>query len=70
MRPQSISVDLYLMLSTALLYFGLAASGWLLLRLVQACFWLPGHLDKRRMQEIERERLRAEDDDSDDKKGN
>jgi len=52
MKSQSLSVDFPLMMGTALMYIGLAAAGWLLLRLIQACFWLPGHLEKRRLKEL------------------
>lgn len=55
MKNQQVNVDVSLMISTALVYLGLAISGWILLRLIQACFWLPGYLkDQNEKEELSR----------------
>lgn len=43
MKNQQVSVNISLMLKTAVVYLGLALSGWMLLRLIQACLWLPAY---------------------------
>lgn len=56
MKNQQVHVDVSLMITTALVYLGLAVSGWILFRLVQACFWLPSYLTKQREEEAEEEK--------------
>jgi len=57
MRFQQVSVDVWKMLVAAFTYLAMALGVWILLRLVSACFWLPGHLIKQREEE---EKLAAE----------
>lgn len=44
---QQVSVDLINMVYTAIAYLALAGAAWLFLRLIQACFWLPGHMKRK-----------------------
>ncbi|CAK9804170.1 Ubiquitin carboxyl-terminal hydrolase 1 [Anthophora plagiata] len=44
---QQISVDFVSMVFTACSYLALAGAVWIFLRLVQACFWLPRHLQRQ-----------------------
>ncbi|KAJ8683250.1 hypothetical protein QAD02_019042 [Eretmocerus hayati] len=50
-QQQQVSVDLVNMVYTAIAYLALAGAAWLFLRLVQACFWLPGHM--RRQNDVQ-----------------
>ncbi|XP_076247061.1 uncharacterized protein LOC143187020 isoform X1 [Calliopsis andreniformis] len=47
MKYQQISVDFVSMVFTACSYLALAGAVWIFLRIIQACFWLPGHLKKQ-----------------------
>lgn len=44
MRSQKVSVDLLKMILSTCSYLLLAVLAWILLRLVNACFCLPGYL--------------------------
>ena len=57
MRHQQVSVSFWQMLKTSCTYLGLAFCAWLLLRLINACFWLPGYLTKQRDNEMRKEAL-------------
>lgn len=43
------------MLLTSSTYLALAFCAWVLLRLINACFWLPGYLTKQRDEEMKKE---------------
>jgi cyanate permease len=60
MRHQQVSVNIWQMFKTSCTYLALAFCAWLLLRLVNACFWLPGYLSKRRDDEIKKEAAEKE----------
>ncbi|KAF7995318.1 hypothetical protein HCN44_006425 [Aphidius gifuensis] len=47
MKYQLVSVDFVNMVFTAITYLALAGVGWIFLRLIQACFWLPKQLKKQ-----------------------
>jgi cyanate permease len=55
MRHQQVSVNIWQMLLTSSTYLALAFCAWVLLRLINACFWLPGYLTKQRDEEIKKE---------------
>jgi cyanate permease len=55
MRQQHVSVNVWKMLQTSCTYLALALCAWLLLRLINACFWLPGYLTKKRDEEMRKE---------------
>ncbi|XP_049797949.1 uncharacterized protein LOC126215311 [Schistocerca nitens] len=44
MRQQKVSVDVVRMVTSSAGYLLVAAAAWLLVKLVCACFWLPGEL--------------------------
>ncbi|XP_044742866.1 uncharacterized protein LOC123305233 [Chrysoperla carnea] len=48
MKYQQVHVNIWKMFYTAGTYLILAAAVWLLLKLIQACFWLPNTLKKQR----------------------
>lgn len=56
MRHQQVSVNVWQMVQTSCTYLALAFCAWLLLRLINACFWLPGYLSKQREDEMKKER--------------
>jgi cyanate permease len=60
MRHQQVSVNLWQMLKTSCTYLALAFCAWLLLRLINACFWLPGYLTKQRKEEMRKEAVEKE----------
>ncbi|XP_043256221.1 uncharacterized protein LOC122399540 isoform X1 [Colletes gigas] len=47
MKHQQISIDFVSMVFTACSYLALAGAVWIFLRLIQACFWLPRHLQRQ-----------------------
>ncbi|XP_049946068.1 uncharacterized protein LOC126428198 [Schistocerca serialis cubense] len=47
MRQQKVSVDVVRMVTSSAGYLLVAAAAWLLVKLVCACFWLPGELRRR-----------------------
>ncbi|GFG32932.1 hypothetical protein Cfor_12901 [Coptotermes formosanus] len=55
MRHQQVSVNVWQIVQTSGTYLALAFCAWVLLRLVNACFWLPGCLRKQREDEIKKE---------------
>jgi hypothetical protein len=55
MRHQHVSVNVWQMMFTSCTYLALAFLAWLLLRLIHACFWLPGYLTKQRDEELKKE---------------
>ncbi|GFG36058.1 hypothetical protein Cfor_02595 [Coptotermes formosanus] len=55
MRHQQVSVNVWQMVQTSGTYLALAFCAWVLLRLVNACFWLPGYLRKQREDEMKEE---------------
>ena len=60
MRHQQVSVNVWQMLKTSCTYLALAFCAWLLLRLINACFWLPGYLTKKRDHEMRKEAVEKE----------
>lgn len=50
MKYQQISVNISQMFYSAGSYLLLAAAVWVLLKLIQACFWLPNTLKKQRTE--------------------
>jgi hypothetical protein len=60
MRHQQVSVNVWQMLKTSCTYIALAFCAWLLLRLINACFWLPGYLTKKRDDELRKEAVEKE----------
>jgi cyanate permease len=60
MRYQQVSVNVWKMLNTSCTYLTLAFCAWLLLRLINACFWLPGYLTKKREDEMRKEAVEKE----------
>ncbi|KAK7871962.1 hypothetical protein R5R35_004759 [Gryllus longicercus] len=59
MRHQHVGVDVVKMIVSSCSYLALAFAAWVLLRLVQACFYLPGIL-RRRNEEEAQQLLRAQ----------
>jgi hypothetical protein len=55
MRHQQVSVNVWQMMLTSSTYLALAFCAWVLLRLINACFWLPGYLTKQRDEELKKE---------------
>jgi cyanate permease len=55
MRHQQVSVNVWQMMLTSCTYLALAFCAWVLLRLINACFWLPGYLTKQRDEEMKKE---------------
>lgn len=55
MRHQQVSVNVWQMMVTSCTYLALAFCAWVLLRLIYACFWLPGYLTKQRDEEMKKE---------------
>jgi cyanate permease len=55
MRHQQVSVNVWQMVQTSCTYLALAFCAWLLLRLINACFWLPGYLSQQREDEMKKE---------------
>jgi hypothetical protein len=55
MRYQQVSVNVWQMALTSCTYLALAFCAWLLLRLIHACFWLPGYLTNQREEEMKKE---------------
>jgi cyanate permease len=55
MRHQQVSVNVWQMMFTSCTYLALAFFAWVLLRLISACFWLPGYLTKQRNEEEKKE---------------
>ncbi|KZC14389.1 hypothetical protein WN55_07010 [Dufourea novaeangliae] len=59
MKHQQISVDFINMVFSTWSYLALAATFWILLRLVQACFYLPQQLKKQtNMQRMLQDKVR------------
>lgn len=56
MKNQATEVNFTVMLYAGLMYTGLVISGWLLMRLIVACFKLPSLLNEKQlqMQELEK----------------
>jgi hypothetical protein len=55
MRHQQVSVNVWQMMLTSCTCLALAFFAWVLLRLINACFWLPGYLTKQRDEELKKE---------------
>lgn len=58
MRHQELKINYVQMFFSSGIYLALAFTVWIFLRLVNACFWLPGFLRKR--EEKERRRRQRE----------
>jgi cyanate permease len=55
MRHQQVSLNVWQMVQTSCTYLALAFCAWILLRLINACFWLPGYLMKKRDDEMKKD---------------
>lgn len=51
MRTQKVGVDIWKMAFSSCEYLALAFVAYVLLKLLHACFWFPGYLQKREQYE-------------------
>ncbi|XP_017040158.1 uncharacterized protein LOC108087335 [Drosophila ficusphila] len=61
MKHQLVTVDYWTMIKTSGLCLLLALCGFILLKMVQTIFWLPGHLKKNQQRLEELAKLYAKD---------